>query len=218
MKLAQKEKAIELRKEGRSLKEISEILDVAKSSVSMWVRNVALSKAAKHILLSKIKTGQFISAERKKIKTSNLNKSLQNSAAEEVTRIKLSPEFKKILCVMLFWCEGNKNYRDGIAFTNSDPKLAKLFVDLFSETFHVNRNEFSIRLHLHEYHNFTKQRKFWSETLGISSRQFKRPYLKPHTGKRIRSDYPGCASIRYYDSILGRKMLYLAQAFVNKGA
>jgi len=218
MKLAQKEKAIELRKKGHSLKEISEVLGVAKSSVSTWVRDVALSKAAKYILLSKIKNGRFVSAERKKTKTSNLNKSLQNSAIEEIADINISYQFKKILCTLLFWCEGNKNYRDGIVFTNSDPKLSRLFIDLFSDTFHIDRNKFSIKLHLHEYHSFKKQRKFWSEALGISPKQFKRPYLKPHTGKRIRDDYPGCASIRYYDNILGRKMLYLAQAFINKGA
>jgi hypothetical protein len=39
-KVAEQQRAIELRKEGRSLKEISQILNVAKSSVSLWVRHI----------------------------------------------------------------------------------------------------------------------------------------------------------------------------------
>lgn len=217
MKLAEKEKAIKLRKEGHSLKEISGVLGVAKSSVSVWVKDVILSKIAKKILLSKIKVGQMVSADNKRAKTLGINKFLETSAIKEIEDINFPYQFKKILCVMLFWCEGNKNYRDGIAFTNSDPKLSKLFIDLFSEVFNINKSKISIRLHLHEYHNSRKQTHLWAKILGISAKQFKTPYKKPHTGKRTRENYPGCASIRYYDSILARKMLYLAQAFVNKG-
>ena len=44
MKKDKKEEAIKLRKEGLSLNKISEELKVAKSSVSLWVRNVELSE------------------------------------------------------------------------------------------------------------------------------------------------------------------------------
>lgn len=43
MKLVEKAKAIELRKEGKSLKEISDILKVSKSCISVWVRAVKLT-------------------------------------------------------------------------------------------------------------------------------------------------------------------------------
>ena len=39
-KVAEQQKAVEMRKEGKSLKEISQALNVAKSSVSLWVRHV----------------------------------------------------------------------------------------------------------------------------------------------------------------------------------
>lgn len=43
MKVMQKKEAIELRLQGKSIKDISRELGVAKSSVSVWVRNVELN-------------------------------------------------------------------------------------------------------------------------------------------------------------------------------
>jgi orotate phosphoribosyltransferase-like protein len=42
-----KEKAIKLRKNGYSLKEISEKLNIAKSTASVWLRNIKLTQKAK---------------------------------------------------------------------------------------------------------------------------------------------------------------------------
>jgi transposase len=44
MKALEKNKAISLRRQGHSIKDISKELGVAKSSVSLWVRNVELTE------------------------------------------------------------------------------------------------------------------------------------------------------------------------------
>lgn len=62
-KIKEKLKAIKLRGQGFSLNEILKEIDVSKSSVSEWVRNVPLSNSARKRLLTKIKLGQLISAE-----------------------------------------------------------------------------------------------------------------------------------------------------------
>jgi hypothetical protein len=54
-------------------------------------------------------------------------------------------------------------------------------------------------VHIHEYHNETKQKVFWSKITGINLKQFQKSYIKPHTGKNKRNGYPGCACLKYYD-------------------
>lgn len=215
MKFEAKQKSLDLRKDGYSLKEISRLLNVSKSSVSIWVRDVFLSDRAKSRLLLKMTKGQFIGAQKRREYGDNKNKLLKDEAKAEFSLI--TPGLNgKIICTMIYWCEGSKSYKSGIAFTNSDPDLTRLFIDLLVKHFSVNKNKIVARLHLHEYHNPKKQHLFWSKALGIPLDKFQKFYLKPHTGKVIRDNYPGCVSIRYYDSIVARKILYLGQAFLGK--
>lgn len=217
MKFEQRQRALILRRDGYSLNEISKLLKVSKSSVSVWVRNVPLSLNAKKRLLTIIKNAQYVSAEKKKLATLNFNNSIIKNAGELIDSFNISKDAEKLLCAMIFWCEGNKDYQGGVAFTNSDPALVRLFIDLFVKSFNIQRERLVARLHLHEYHDPNKQINFWAKTLKLSKSQFRKTYLKPHTGLRTRENYPGCISIRYYDSILARKLMALAQAYTQKG-
>lgn len=214
MKLKEKLKAIELRKKGYSVKEISRLLFVAKSSVSLWVRNINLSKNAQQRLLSRIKLGQYNSGEKKKaIKNAHI-KMLQEEIKVEYTDFALSKKMKQLLCAFIYWCEGTKN-NNGVAFTNSDPYLTKFFLGLLIEVFGAERRKFVARLHLHEYHDVKKQEAFWQKILKVKSNQFQKAYKKPHTGKRYRDNYPGCISLRYYDTMLARRLRFLAQLYTG---
>lgn len=213
-----KDKALNYRKRGYSLREIVKILGIAQSTASLWAREVRLSNKAKKRLLSKIRKGQYIAAENKKARTVAFNLELLNKAKEQISKSELNKNIGQLICAMIYWCEGNKDSSSGIGFTNSDPNLTRNFLDLLEGFFSINRKKIVARLHLHEYHNSEKQMKFWAKKISISQKQFRKPYTKPNTGKRIRNNYPGCISVRYYDSILARKLLYLAQAFMVKGA
>ncbi len=58
LKIDEKLRAIRLREKGYSLGEIVEIIEVAKSTVSVWVRNVPLTKIARDRLLTKYHLGR----------------------------------------------------------------------------------------------------------------------------------------------------------------
>lgn len=214
MKVKEKLKAISLRKKGYSIKEISRSLSVAKSSVSLWVRNVKLNETAKQRLLSRIKLGQYNSGEKKKALKDLVNIRLKEAILSEYRNVKLSKATQKLLCAFIYWCEGAKD-DGGIAFTNSDPYLTNFFLKLLIEAYGAEKKKFVARLHMHKYHNIKKQEKFWQDILGLKPSQFRKAYLKPNTSKRYRENYPGCISLRYYDSILARKLMFLAQAFTG---
>lgn len=214
MKLDYKNKALQLRKDGYSVKEISKILSVAKSSVSIWVRDVHLSEEAKKRIMANMIKGRYLAAEKKRSQKNETIMRLREEAKAELKGIELIGGAEKLLCALLYWCEGVKN-DSYVAFANSDPKLTKLFIDLLCKYFKVDRKKFRAVLHLHQYHNPKIQEKFWSRSLNLSSSQFRKYYLKPNTGIRYRDNYPGCISVRYYDTLLARKLLYLAQIYMG---
>ena len=212
-KVAERLETIRLREQGYSINEIVERVGVAKGSVSIWVRNVILTPESRARLLTKIKLGQMVSAERKHEQMRNLLDKYLQGALQEVRSNGFQKVHKKILCALLYWCEGVKNHYNGVSFINSDPHLIRLFLRLFRENFEVDEQKIKPRIHLHQYHDPQKQLHFWAEVTGIPESQFYRPYLKPNTGKRIRKDYPGCVAIRYGSNDMARQLLSMAKAF-----
>ena len=214
-----KEKAAKLRKGGYSLNEIHQKLGVSKSIVSDWVRTIVLNNKARLRLLNKIKVGQAISAKNKKKKTNQIIKAYYHTALTDISSFNLDKNSSKIICSLIYYCEGVKDMYSGVRFINSDPKLVETFLKLLRESFDVDEKKFRVCAHLHKYHVLKKQLNFWSKTTQIPLSQFIKPYIKQNTGKRIRKGYNGCVSIRYHDIAVARQLLSIARAFFqNKGA
>jgi len=215
-RILEKLEAIRLRKKGFSLNEITREVGVAKSSVSLWVRNIDLDEQAKSRLLTKIKLGQLNAGESKRNK---VRKDLDNyfsAALKNLESEKLSPEIAKAMCAIIYWCEGAKNPYGGGRFTNSDPKLMATFLYLFRNSFTLDERKFRVCVHLHAYHKKRKQLEFWSKVTKIDVCQFIKPFQKPNTRIRVREGYQGCASVYYHSNDIARQLLMTAKAFLSK--
>ena len=215
MKTKERLAAIELRKRGHSLNEIVKVLDVSKSSASLWVSDVVLSKKAEKILLSKSTAGQLASQKAIKAKTVIKDQLASNAANLVLSNLILSKEYAKLLCAMIYYCEGRKSVREGMSFTNSDPGLISIFLRLFRGAFELYEEKFRVCVHLHSYHDPKKQLKFWSKTTNIPLRQFIKPYLKPSSGMYKKEGYPGCINVRYGDVRISRELRAIALRFMK---
>lgn len=210
-----KELALKLRGEGYSIKEISDKLNIAQSTSSLWVRRVILGESAQKRLNSRKIVGQNKTSliwKKKKEKECAADKI---AAQEVVNKICKDRAHYKIYCSLLYWCEGGKSDKTGLRFTNSDPELIQIFLALLREGFEVNEEKLHILMHLHEYHNEKKQKVFWSEATNIPSCQFYRTYLKLNTAKRVKADYPGCITIYYDDRMLARRVRAIYKTFLK---
>lgn len=209
-------KAIALRRKGFSLTEIKDRLSISKGTASLWLRDVKLKNPAIERLASRANLGRARSHETRRERREMFELILKKRAAKLLNSTPISRNHSKIICACLFRCEGNKNTKNGIQFTNSDPLLVKTFIMLLKSSFSLRESKFRASLHLHEYHSPRKQILFWSKITGIPTSQFIKPYQKPHTSKRIKKDYPGCINIRYYDSGLAREISLIAEELLNK--
>lgn len=216
MKYLLKEQAISLRKNGYSLKEISQDLNIAKSTASLWLRDIELDAKALERLQTVVKKGQLKAAENKKEKTSLLLQEFKSDAERLLEKIDLNPDMMKICCAIMYWCEGGKYDHRVVQFTNSDPNLVGAFLHLMRSSFELDESKFRICMHLHDYHTENRQKFFWSKVTAIPKSQFIKSYRKENTGKRIRKDYQGCIMIKYYDANVIRELLAVGQAFLIK--
>lgn len=124
MKTKEKLKAIELRKQGKSINDISNILNVSKGSVSSWVRDIILDE----IYINNFKLKQ----QRNRLKGSvaikeKYSKMREGYRKEGFELAKNNNEFR-ILCA-LYWGEGTKN-KNSFKLTNCDSSMISLVNNL----------------------------------------------------------------------------------------
>lgn len=212
-------KAKTLRRRGLSLNEISERLKIAKSTAWHWgLSAIDLSRIAKHRLVRR----KYL-AYRKSLMTRRRRHTLSllqasKRAEKDIQQIKVSDIQARVICSLLYWCEGSKE-RNAIRFANSDPTLVATFMHLFRQGFKPDEKKLRAVLHLHGYHGVKKQKIYWSKITRIPVSQFAKSYRKSPTGRRKRPGYQGCISVRYYDTILASEIRELYTKFAtNLGA
>lgn len=209
-KLELKLKARELRKKGLSIREIQEKLKVSKSSVSIWVRDIRLSKKQLEKLYRNKKTGALkgsIIAARNKIKRrEELVKKLKREGIKEVGRLSKRDRF--IAGVAMYSGEGSKTDGD-VSFSNSNPTLVKFMMRWFQEFCKVPKRRFRCHLYLHEGLDEDKAKKFWQNLLDIPDSQFYKSYIVTNRKSRIRKNiHPyGVLKIRVSDRTIHRKIM-----------
>jgi transcriptional regulator with XRE-family HTH domain len=184
-----REKSLELRELGLSYSEISKQLNVPKSTLSGWLKDLPLSKIAKK---KNIEKGKIISA--RNIIEFNKKRAVaykKRVSASLLAHSKSLPPIKKDqlfwLGIALFLAEGGKRERWSVRFVNSDPLAIRIMMDFFRKICNVRDDSFKFRIHLHKNTNPAQSLKFWSEVASISEEQFYRPYFavpKSSGGKR----------------------------------
>lgn len=212
---SKKNKAIKLRNLGYSYKEICEKLHIAKSTASLWLRNISLNQKAKQRLNNNINSG--IKAA---IKT-NISKRVRKDslclarARSSLKKININNKnYQKLILSLLYWCEGAKSdTKSRLSFINSDPQMLLLFINIMRKVYIVDEKKWRCCLHLHKYHNANKQLHYWSKLLNIPKKQFNKIYIKENNAKRIKKNYPGCLSLRYHDNQIAKELFFLYQEY-----
>lgn len=205
MRGKEKAQAIQLRKTGHSLTEIAEKLSLAKSTVSIWVRNVPLSASARKKIEAKRYRSRINASETNRKRVKSIEREYLKQAEVSLKNEPLSHTMTQLVCTLLYWCEGAK-HTNRVEFTNADPNLVKLFLKLFRNGYQIDETKFRVCIHLHNYHNVDEQLRYWSIITKMPLSQFTKPFQKNRTGKRIRENYQGCVSIRYHDANMARRL------------
>lgn len=196
------EKAIVLRKTGKSLKKIAKLLGVSVSIVSIWSKEVELTEEQKEKL------------KRRRVRVRHLRRLAKQSHLEKISRVKkllkdANAEIKPLTNqelfltgLALYWAEGFKSIKEGrLGFCNSDPRMIKFILKWFEGALKIKREDFILRTEFNEAHKDREKeiKTFWSKLTGISLSQFEKSFYHRSAWLRNypnREDYFGVLRVR----------------------
>ena len=180
MKLKEQQEARRLRsEEGLALNEIADRLQVSKSSVSFWVRDVVLSEeqAAQLASQNPLLNRQFRSSQVSRERARAARAACQEEGRE---RARQADPLHAAGC-MLYWAEGSKS-RCTVAFTNSDPDMVDLFVRFLERCYDVPRQRMVAYVNCHDdCASVTEIEQFWLERLQFDRSQLRKTTVNYHS-------------------------------------
>ena len=204
-----KERAFELRKEGKTYREINKLMTISQGTLCEWFKNeewsrhIGKSNTEKHIKISterlnKLNEGRRIMLEKKYKKT-------LEEAKKEFEIYKNDPLFTAGL--MLYAGEGDKRTKGIIRLANTEFNLHKVFIKFILKYTEIKKEYIKISILLYPDLDIEKCKIKWSEELKIVLSNFYKPQIIQGRAK-VRRLHFGVGSTIINNSFLKRKLLY----------
>jgi transcriptional regulator with XRE-family HTH domain len=155
------------REEGLSVREIAAAVGVARSTASLWLRDVPLTEEQRTALLARNPAYNVL-----------FNGSRANAVLARARRAKWQEDGRRrarlldasyLVGCALYWAEGDKN-RNRVALANSDPELIRLFVRFLRDHFGVRDAQIRVACNLFADHQDRQSaiENFWLDVVGVS--------------------------------------------------
>ena len=174
-----KSEAIKLRKQGLSYNEISTKLHVAKSTLSLWLKDIPGFKKIKENNIKRAKQtwSKNIIEYNKKRTAEHLEKRVNEIESYSKDIKKISKNNLFYLGIALYLAEGGKTEKSNLRFANSDPAVIKIIMKFFQDICHISPEAVNARIHLYEQNRYEKTLNYWSKITGINKNKFWQPQL-----------------------------------------
>jgi len=157
-KFKEKIEAHKLRRSGESIGAIAQKLGIAKSTVSLWCREIELTAKQQKKLDQKIiesgQSGRSLGASVNKRK----REVIITRANEKGDRLikKISKRDLLFLGLGLYWGEGSKNTENRFILVNSDPFIIKAVIKWLKEVMSIPRELLTLQIYINEQHEYRR--------------------------------------------------------------
>jgi hypothetical protein len=188
-KKSEKEKAIQLRKEGKTYNEILKVIPVAKSTLSLWLRDVGLSKRQTQRItekkLASIQKAGEVKRQQRILKTIKIVEEARSQIGA------ISDRELLLIGTVLYWAEGAKEKIHGSSgarfqFGNMDPLMIVLMIEWLVRICKIDETMIGFELYLHENHKYRVKevQKYWAEVLDVPISKISKIYYKKNQSKQ----------------------------------
>jgi hypothetical protein len=224
MKSILKAKAIELRKQGLTYREIMAQIPIAKSTLSDWLHSVGLSKYQKQRLTAKKLEAIGKGGAAKRAQRITRTEKIMAAAIKDIGIITRRELW--LMGVMLYWAEGSKEkeYRPGspTRFSNTDPDMIRLYLLWLKEICHKTFDDLIIEVYIHHLHRERTEEilAFWTDAINGPKDVIAHVYYKKGNPKTLRKNvgpsYHGTLNVEVKSSSsLNRQIAGWTQGVVN---
>lgn len=205
MKFDEKLLAIKLRKQGLSYASIKKEVNVSRSTLSLWLRDIKLSDVQQKKLYQGQAAGRYKGAKSQQQRRIKREVSIILGGKIEFEHLLVNSLF--LIGLALYWAEGDKR-QIRVKFTNSDETMIQIMMKWFREVCNVPESKFRIALHIHNLHSRKDAQRYWSRLTGVPLTQFHKVVIKETTlFQRGNVLYNGTCGIYIHDRALFRKIV-----------
>ena len=171
-KIYERERAIELRKQGLPTTKIAAELGVSKASAFNWTKNVPLTEEQQKKLFKNKNNHQAgLDAWVKKCYDKRIEHQMRGR--QEINR----HDWEHAAGCMLWWAEGDKS-RNHAAITNTDSNLLVFFVKFLKKYYDIADEDVSIRVQYHGDLDEVELGEHWKSVLGLPNATVMKGYKK----------------------------------------
>ena len=182
-RIKDRQKAIHLRKKGKTYSEIRKELNISKSTLSEWLSKLPLTSEQIKDLEKSKKNNRVLGIEKIRL-TKQKKREARIKATYENQKAywgKLSKRELEIAGIFLYWGEGAKKMNGPISLNNTDPQVLKFTLYWMTNGLEIPKEKIKVFLHLYNDMEIQKEIKYWSEELNMPFSQFSKPYIKKST-------------------------------------
>ena len=211
--------ARELRRKGESFGEIAKKVGVAKSTASLWCRDIVLTEGQIEALFQRDVVGGILGRTRawewhRKEKRDRYRRfhKLGYHMFSSITEKELY-----LIGLALYWSEGSK--RDGrVLLTNSDPTMILLYMMWLEDCLKVRHEDIVCRVTINELHQDRRIEieQYWSNVTGIPLEQFTKTTFIHSKWKKVyenRNTYYGVLAVHVRKST---NLSYLVDGSIDR--
>ena len=177
-----KDKAIRLRTEGFSYTYISSQLSIAKSTLSLWLKDVSF-------IPNKLTRDRMQESNRKLTELKRVDKIASLSKAFDFAENNIGKITERDLFMLgigVYIGEGSK-IGNFIRIANSDPRIIKFSIKWLKKSFGLSDSNFKIRIHMYPDNNENKVIKFWMKSLGVKKKAFYPSSFDRRSNKKLKN-------------------------------
>jgi len=211
-----------MRKEqGISYSEISKLIDVNKSTLSGWLKDISLSVEQQAILREKMEANRHTFAQRawlvnrERYKKARL---LANLAGKNVfTQLPQNRSVDELALTMLYLGEGSKSY-GRVQIANTQAETLLYFLTMLMQMYQIDESRLSFRLNLvNAARSYEDEFILWWKTKlhSPNARFLKTQYDHRSRVIRITDNYHGVCTLTYYDTNLQQRLISLANTYIS---
>lgn len=219
-----KKRAVELRKNGYTTKEINEILklNIPKSTYSGWFKTVIVNEEGKNRLtginIDKLNKARSLAVSVNKEARKKFLNSLDDKNLDIALKIN-NIDFAKMALSMLCLGEASK-HKNGSAFSlgNTDPRIIILFIKLLNKCFDIDWSKFRCTVMCRADQNISELENYWQRVTHIPKRQFYATRVDNRSlGKKTKKiGYMGVLKVDYLNTKTQLDLESLANLIYNQ--
>lgn len=208
-----KEKAFLKRKKGKSYGEISKIMKIPKSTLSLWFRDDAFSQVIRENLKQEARKNAKVHIEkinkRRGILLAQAYKQARSEAEKEIVFLKKIPLF--VAGLSIYWGEGEKTTKHFVRVSNIDPSLLFVFKKFLTNICGIPESDIRCSLLLYPDLEERTCLQYWTKKLQLKNAHFRKSTRIQGRHKTKKISYGICIMTVGSSYLKEKMMIWLAK-------